>query len=60
MDRWKRDADGWAVRRGEWMPVWLRISIRALVLLPLLPLHWAGAFAEWAQDVVDPYLPRGL
>ena len=42
------------------MPVWARISIRVVVLLPLWPLQLGGMFAEWAYEQIDPYLPRGL
>ena len=57
---WKRDADGWRIRRGEWMPTWLRITVRVIILLPIWPLQLAGMLAEWVYETVDPYLPRGL
>ena len=57
---WKRDADGWPVFRHQWMPTWLRITVRVTILLPVAPLIWAGWLGEWLFKAVDPYLPRGL
>lgn len=54
-DPWPKD-----YRIGARWPVWLRLAIRILALLPLFPLYLGGRFADCAYEWLNRFLLRGI